>query len=64
MNWQPIETAPKSFWILGFFPDRTGVQVDLMLWLHGAEKWSCVTEYSPEQPSHWMALPDPPSIAP
>ena len=59
MNWQPIETAPKTpFDILG----TDGRWVGMMGWCpirDGEYGWVTPTGYQVE-PTHWMNMPKPP----
>lgn len=63
MNWQPIETAPKTgrIWV---FNGEQGVMGrsegdGWALWVWADELLSDV-DPSPEQPTHWRPLPEPP----
>jgi len=60
-GWKTIDSAPKTEWVLGFFPTRTGVQYAVMIWLHGSDRWSCASPMTPELPTHWMPLPAAPT---
>ena len=57
MAWQPIETAPKETAVLtinGFSGTITVSIFDCEMW------WEQHMEYSLQEPTHWMPLPDPP----
>ena len=63
-GWQPIETAPKNETEIWAF---NGEQAR-MLWIEGdgyglwcwADECLCDIDPEPEQPTHWMPLPEPP----
>lgn len=69
-GWRPIETAPKDgslvdLWVGGHrVPDChwTGV-----IWYSPHWKYDCGAEIDPARgdpdPTHWMPLPDPPTLA-
>jgi hypothetical protein len=65
--WQPIETAPKDRWILAAEASwEPGVYDAYAAHYHSDGYWMArcgqyVTQ-SPE-PTHWMPLPDPPSLS-
>lgn len=67
MDWQPIETAPQN----GTRVLTYGQDYGFMQWWDGTEYgsegfWTHSDEVladidpSPEQPTHWMPLPEPP----
>ena len=63
-EWQPIETAPKDGSEVWAFNDEQG----RMKWISGdgyalwvwADALLCDVDPSPESPTHWMPLPEPP----
>lgn len=61
MEWQPIETAPKSGLIWAY----NGQQA-CMEWIEGEGFWAWYDENlreidpDPEQPTHWMPMPEAP----
>lgn len=62
-EWQPIETAPKDGRDILLWPTRwPRKKIDLGFWNDGSGSWSLSTdiEYSPQNPTHWMPLPEPP----
>lgn len=63
-EWQPIETAPKDGTLILVFPfDVVCWQItgDLGYWF--ADRVSEIDgDYLEEYPTHWMPLPNPPSI--
>jgi hypothetical protein len=79
-EWQPIETAPKSERLIGWFPLPGGTtshaRVHVMYWTN----WDGLRGFIPcwnvtgwgagmdalfkYQPTHWMPLPDPPRSQP
>lgn len=63
-DWMPIETAPKDRDVWAFNGEQAA-----MRWLDfddidGLWIWSddtlCEIDPNPEQPTHWMPLPEPP----
>lgn len=62
-GWQPISTAPKDQWILGYC-DKVTVQTRYFPNIDSWEiPWHLQIEYGGKwQPTHWMPLPDPPQI--
>jgi len=64
MNWQPIETAPKTgVGILVYQPWKSGY--DEIMIGHYANGWvrsetSSYDELDKIHPTHWMPLPEPP----
>ena len=71
MTWQPIDSAPKDgTTVLGYFAGRkSGLSFDLITWMDAGERsaWHFDGTYHHEpdkpQPTHWMAIPDPPADA-
>lgn len=89
-EWQPIETAPRDLWVLGFIPegvlpqraggfnkvhvwpvflnDGAGLSGDYWEAELGEEGGHAETGWYPVstvvQPTHWMPLPEPPSVLP
>jgi hypothetical protein len=63
-RWQPIDTAPKTDYIL-VFPALMGVPL-VAIWCDKLEVWrAAMTENTtPFPPTHWMPLPDPPTPSP
>ncbi len=60
--WHPIETAPKDGrYILLWGTDGEPFRMTIGSWLWG-EKWMPMESdrFYVTQPSHWMALPEPP----
>lgn len=68
-NWQPIETAPKDQWILGWSQKRN--RVDMWKWddqkYNKHPKPYCEDAFRmgvcfdrEHQPTHWQPLPNPP----
>jgi hypothetical protein len=61
MQWQPIETAPKGGWILGFGDGpSTLLCAYLMEW--DGEGWAEIYSDALMAPTHWMPLPPPPTV--
>ncbi len=74
MNWQPIETAPKSkdnyiaIPILAFCPnEHTGLgtsddRIRIIWWEPGLKRWADDRDIPNHyiRPTHWMSLPEPP----
>ncbi len=74
MDWQPIETAPKTtdnyiaIPILGFCPDEsTGLgtssdQIRIIWWEPSLRKWTDDRDIPNHyiKPTHWQPLPEPP----
>lgn len=54
-GWQPIETADKNRRRLLVFVPKYGPFTG-----HFDEKWHIAGLYAPDQPTHWMPLPEPP----
>lgn len=61
-RWQPIETAPKDRWILGWWPSSN---VRDMAWIcippNVPGQWTEGTG-KPMTPTHWQPLPSPPIL--
>lgn len=55
--WQPIESAPKYRKILLYFPQVYGW--DITNWDH---KRNCWENYGFYTPTHWLELPESPSV--
>jgi len=55
MNWQDLETAPKTDYCLGADPHLKRPFV--MKWNGRANKFKVLDGFGDETPSHWMALP-------
>lgn len=67
MGWQPIETAPKTGEEIWAFNGEQWRMIWISgdayaLWVHADDLLSDV-EPEPNQPTHWMPLPAPPSNA-
>ena len=71
-KWKPIKTLLMGDKIMGFFqksahdvllwPDQDG-RAFQGYWNDGSSSWSRVADggkYNPQNPSHWMPLPEPP----
>ncbi len=58
MQWQPIETAPKMAHVLLWFPKGEHV----VALVNGAEHCEAVGYFGPDSPTHWMPLPEPPTL--
>ena len=67
-DWQPIETAPKDGEVILIFTPGTYPQVtaafyraecELQHWQATGHRW-----HFPEDPTHWMPLPEPPHHQP
>lgn len=67
MEWQPIETAPKTgVRLLAAFPRGGEWRVDIVTWFD--DHWRSIAmafvngdrRMRREQPTHWMPLPQPP----
>lgn len=53
MEWQPIETAPFSTWVLVFRPQTSLACKMGVDYKHKQDGWV-------GNPTHWMPLPEPP----
>jgi hypothetical protein len=72
MSWQPIETAPKDRWIVGYwrlaftpFGAETGCVedfYDVCRWNDARQAWAGNDRIHGFRPTHWMPLPDPPKV--
>jgi hypothetical protein len=62
MEWQPIETAPKSSRNILMFGDGPAMWdcVYVGVWNKHCGLWEGVPGYSVVHPSHWMPLPPSP----
>jgi hypothetical protein len=56
-DWQPIETAPKSGYIIGAWKDGKW-QAAQLWWDDMVEEWVHATGDHYVKPTHWMPLPD------
>lgn len=67
-GWQTIDTAPKDGTkILVFGPDKNGsFYMDVCGWpLNWKSMWPVAyMAYAASEPTHWMALPEPPKVKP
>lgn len=67
MEWQPIETAPKSAeTVLAYFPDNERTKIALVFrpdWENAHASYRCPVDdcYYVKEPTHWMPLPAPPT---
>lgn len=72
MNWQPISTAPKDGSEIivgsveggvfaGFWSDVPNYWGHFG-WFAESDRAACDATRKPFQPTHWMPLPDPPSL--
>lgn len=62
MTWQPIATAPKDRYVLGYDPHLKRPFV--MIWNVADHVFAvCGSAFDDEKPTHWMPLPEPPSNA-
>ena len=61
-EWQPIETAPKDRWILVSYDE---IDCAIVRWYEYFKDWR-LDDYDiselPDDPTHWMPLPDHPFI--
>lgn len=57
-QWQPIETAPKDSYILGYDPHLK--HPFLMIWNIPEQRFIAGHGFGDEAPTHWMSLPPAP----
>ena len=57
LAWQPIETAPTGVWVL----ICNGDMVDIAR-LHNTERWFNTRDIECSLVTHWMPIPEPPSV--
>jgi hypothetical protein len=67
-KWMPIETAPKSEWILVATNPRSSVRIDMVRWVdcdvYPEHKWIDLDgdRHPNNSISHWMPLPSLPDV--